>query len=228
MINYHPSKAVLKEFVAGNMPVSISLIIASHVEMCRECQILVESLTEEAALQAFDMHEEQSGMNDFEGYADECLLGVESDNILNAIVVESAEQQILPELIDIEVQATKVTLPRALNSISLTEWQGVGKISRARLNIEDAERRMSLLHIAKNGKVPPHTHKGYEITLLLQGSFEDEMGQYQAGDFIWLDGSHTHHPVTHEGCICLTVSSDALHFTQGISQLFNPLGKLIY
>nr|WP_225310853.1 hypothetical protein [Vibrio fortis] len=33
------------------------------------------------------------------------------------------------------------------------------------------------------------------------------MGEYHKGDFIWLDGEHTHQPFTKEGCVCLTVSS---------------------
>ena len=104
----------------------------------------------------------------------------------------------------------------------------LGKISRARLDFEDDAHHTSLLHIDKDGQVPCHTHKGFEITLLLEGSFEDEMGVYNKGDFIWLDGNHTHQPATKEGCVCLTVSSDALYFTKGVSQLFNPLGKYIY
>lgn len=135
----------------------------------------------------------------------------------------------LPKTItEIEVSGQRIALPNAIKSLALKEWQGLGKISRARINLDDETRRTSLLHIDKGGSVPHHTHKGFEITLLLQGSFEDEMGTYHAGDFIWLSGEHTHNPVTQEGCVCLTVSSDALHFTQGVSQLFNPLGKLIY
>jgi putative transcriptional regulator len=64
--------------------------------------------------------------------------------------------------------------------------------------------------------------------LLLEGSFEDEMGSYHEGDFIWLDGKHTHNPVTKEGCLCLTVASDSLHFTQGLTKMLNPIGKFIY
>jgi putative transcriptional regulator len=64
--------------------------------------------------------------------------------------------------------------------------------------------------------------------LLLQGSFEDEMGTYHAGDFIWLNGKHIHQPVTKTGCVCLTVSSDAIRFVKGVSQLLNPIGQFIY
>ncbi|MDB1125604.1 ChrR family anti-sigma-E factor [Vibrio algarum] len=250
MINYHPSEAVLKEFVAGTLPASVAIVVASHVEMCDECQSLVSQLTAQVAMEVFDVQEETLNIEDFDFNFDESELEVESleTQSFNAQLFETQPQSVasldmleaitaqpvektatLPVTVkEIEVSGTRVALPRAMKSISLKEWQGIGKISRARLNLDDDERRMSLLHIAKGGNVPQHTHKGYEITLLLEGSFEDEMGSYHAGDFIWLDGKHTHNPMTQEGCVCLTVSSDALRFTQGVSQLINPLGKLIY
>ncbi|MCG7497872.1 ChrR family anti-sigma-E factor [Vibrio sp. Of7-15] len=239
MINHHPSRAVLKEFAKGNLPLSVSIIVASHVEMCSECQKLVQLYTEYAALEAFGIETESLNREFFECPDNRVTneehneqLDEELEDVLDSIIVQPAEARSLvsTRVIEVEIAAqnTKVALPRALNTIPLTEWQGVGKISRSRLGVEDDKRRMSLLCIDKNGKVPSHTHKGDEITLLLHGSFEDEMGTYQAGDFMWLNSAHTHNPTTYEGCICLTVSSDALHFTQGISQLFNPLGKLIY
>ncbi|MFQ3312714.1 MAG: putative transcriptional regulator, partial [Colwellia sp.] len=30
------------------------------------------------------------------------------------------------------------------------------------------------------------------------------------------------------GCLCFTVANDALHFTQGINKLLNPIGSFIY
>ncbi|MEZ9232208.1 ChrR family anti-sigma-E factor [Vibrio amylolyticus] len=245
MIKHHPSRTLLEEFVSGKLVSSVSVIVASHVEMCSECQEIVEQLTQQAALSAFDMDEDDL-------FFDESDLGTElemalnsdsSENNVNANQVDADQSLSIKSITDlpvldmapvekpsIEIGATgnQVSLPTAVRSIGLKEWQGIGKVSRARMNLDDEERRTSLLHIAEGGQVPSHTHKGFEITLLLQGSFKDEMDTYHAGDFIWLDGSQTHTPKTDEGCVCLTVSSDALHFTQGVSQLFNPLGKLIY
>ncbi len=241
MIKYHPSDAVLEAFVTGELPASVSLVTSSHIEMCQRCQQRVEQLTEAAALKAFDL-EEAFNENEFiapfdadsvfsnddenlspESQVDSRLL----DNIM-ALPAEDLSVELDKEAGFFEYAGDKVSVPRALRSIPLQSWQGVGKVSRARFNFDDEDLRMSLLHIDKGGLVPQHTHKGFEITLLLQGSFEDEMGHYVAGDFIWLDGKHTHEPVTKEGCTCLTVSSDALRFTQGVSQLLNPIGKLIY
>ena len=69
-----------------------------------------------------------------------------------------------------------VQLPRALSNVSLKKWSKLGDVSRARLELEEEPIRSSLLDISPGGVVPLHTHKGFELTLLLDGSFEDDMG----------------------------------------------------
>lgn len=236
MIKHHPNAAILKDFVDGNLADSVSLIVSSHVELCEHCQKQVSMLTAQAADSVFE-----SDTSAFENDTAGLKL---SDSEMDAFLADNEEfdfdaiDQITADLsqaVEVVVEAqqetvsnTTFTIPRALNSVARKDWLNLGKISRARLDFDDESHHTSLLHIDKDGQVPCHTHKGFEITLLLEGSFEDEMGVYNKGDFIWLDGEHTHQPATKEGCVCLTVSSDALYFTKGVSQLFNPLGKYIY
>lgn len=236
MIKHHPNATILKDFVDGNLADSVSLIVSSHVELCEHCQKQVSMLTAQAADSVFE-----SDTSAFENDTAGLKL---SDSEMDAFLSDDGEfdfdaiDQITADLsqaVEVVVEAqqetvsnTTFTIPRALNSVARKDWLNLGKISRARLDFDDESHHTSLLHIDKDGQVPCHTHKGFEITLLLEGSFEDEMGVYNKGDFIWLDGEHTHQPATKEGCVCLTVSSDALYFTKGVSQLFNPLGKYIY
>ncbi|WP_122046512.1 ChrR family anti-sigma-E factor [Vibrio atlanticus] len=236
MIKHHPNAAILKDFVDGNLADSVSLIVSSHVELCEHCQKQVSMLTAQAADSVFE--------SDTSAFENDTAGLKFSDSEMDAFLTDDGEfdfdaiDQITADLsqaVEVVVEAqqetvsnTTFTVPRALNSVARKDWLNLGKISRARLDFDDESHHTSLLHIDKDGQVPCHTHKGFEITLLLEGSFEDEMGVYNKGDFIWLDGEHTHQPATKEGCVCLTVSSDALYFTKGVSQLFNPLGKYIY
>ncbi|MCF7505954.1 MULTISPECIES: ChrR family anti-sigma-E factor [Vibrio] len=229
MIKHHPNAAILKDFVDGNLADSVSLIVSSHVELCEHCQKQVSMLTAQAADSAFESDTSGLQLSDSEMDAflvDDGEFDFDSINQITADLSQAVE--IVVEAQQETVSDTTFTIPRALNSIVRKDWMNLGKISRARLDFDDESHHTSLLHIDKDGQVPCHTHKGFEITLLLEGSFEDEMGVYNKGDFIWLDGDHTHQPATKEGCVCLTVSSDALYFTKGVSQLFNPLGKYIY
>ena len=236
MIKHHPNAAILKDFVDGTLADSVSLIVSSHVELCEHCQQQVSMLTAQAAdsvfesdTSAFENDTARLKLSDSEMDA---LLSDDEEfdfDAIDQITADSSQAiEVTPEVQQVTVADTTFTIPRALNSVARKDWMNLGKISRARLDFDDEAHHTSLLHIDKDGQVPCHTHKGFEITLLLEGSFEDEMGVYNKGDFIWLDGDHTHQPATKEGCVCLTVSSDALYFTKGVSQLFNPLGKYIY
>ncbi|PTO66753.1 ChrR family anti-sigma-E factor [Vibrio splendidus] len=229
MIKHHPNAAILKDFVDGTLADSVSLIVSSHVELCEHCQQQVSMLTAQAADSVFESDTLGLQLSDSEMDA---FLSDDGEFVFDAIAQITADSsqaiEVTPEVQQVTVADTTFTIPRALNSVARKDWMNLGKISRARLDFDDEAHHTSLLHIDKDGQVPCHTHKGFEITLLLEGSFEDEMGVYNKGDFIWLDGDHTHQPATKEGCVCLTVSSDALYFTKGVSQLFNPLGKYIY
>ncbi len=112
--------------------------------------------------------------------------------------------------------------------MTLSKPMHIGKLSRARVQLDENEIHTSLLYIEPGGGVPEHTHKGFELTVLLEGSFEDEQGEYVKGDFIMLDSSHQHQPISKQGCLCYTVANDALHFTQGINKLLNPIAGFIY
>ncbi|MEZ9184777.1 ChrR family anti-sigma-E factor [Vibrio splendidus] len=236
MIKHHPNAAILKDFVDGTLADSVSLIVSSHVELCEHCQQQVSILTAQAADSVFEsdtsaFESDTSGLQLSDSEMD-AFLSDDGEFDFDAIAQITADSsqaiEVTPEVQQVTVADTTFTIPRALNSVARKDWMNLGKISRARLDFDDEAHHTSLLHIDKDGQVPCHTHKGFEITLLLEGSFEDEMGVYNKGDFIWLDGDHTHQPATKEGCVCLTVSSDALYFTKGVSQLFNPLGKYIY
>ncbi|WP_135383486.1 ChrR family anti-sigma-E factor [Vibrio tasmaniensis] len=229
MIKHHPNAAILKDFVDGNLADSVSLIVSSHVELCEHCQKQVSMLTAQAADSVFES--DTAGLKRSDSEMDAFLSDdgeFDFDTIDQITADLSQAVEVVVEAQQETVSNTTFTIPRALNSVARKDWLNLGKISRARLDFDDESHHTSLLHIDKDGQVPCHTHKGFEITLLLEGSFEDEMGVYNKGDFIWLDGEHTHQPATKKGCVCLTVSSDALYFTKGVSQLFNPLGKYIY
>lgn len=229
MIKHHPNAAILEGFVDGTLADSVSLIVSSHVELCEHCQQQVNMLTAQAADAVFESDSSGLQLSDSEMNAFLSDNGEFDFDAIAQITADSSQAvQVTPEAQQVTVADTTFTIPRALNSVARKDWMNLGKITRARLDFDDESHHTSLLHIDNDGQVPCHTHKGFEITLLLEGSFEDEMGVYNKGDFIWLDGEHTHQPATKEGCVCLTVSSDALYFTKGVSQLFNPLGRYIY
>ncbi len=230
MIKHHPTFELLKSFVDGELPASLSAGIAIHADMCAVCQHQIAQLTEQVAEASFEFEEAfldrfiVDSNDDIEDMPvinfDQMIDDITASNALTETVVKTEKQ--------ISFNEQSYTLPNALHNMDLGRTTHIGKLSRARIQLDENEIHTSLLHIQPGGGVPEHTHKGFELTLLLDGSFEDENGQYVKGDFIMLNGDHQHHPISPEGCLCYTVANDALHFTQGINKLLNPIGSFIY
>lgn len=82
---------------------------------------------------------------------------------------------------------------------------------------------ISLLRIDGGRAMPVHTHHGSEITLVLQGAFSDDNGNYGVGDIAYADNEVNHRPVADEGdvCICFAVVDAPLELTGPIGRLIN-------
>ena len=82
----------------------------------------------------------------------------------------------------------------------------------------------------KGGSVPEHTHRGTEMTLVVNGHFSDGLSDYKSGDFTVMDGNHVHTPTTSsdEGCLVFSVVDKPLHFTSGWARLINPFSHLFF
>ena len=224
MIKHHPKLELIQAYVNGDLPASLSMGISMHAEMCPACQQKIVQLTEQAA--AFSFEDEQ---HIFGGQAADIEPSFDFESMIENITASDAQAQTTTATTkSITFKGQTFALPTALNHVQLARTANVGKLSRTRLQLDEEEVHSSLLHISAGGGVPEHTHKGFELTLLLDGSFSDDDGEYVKGDFIMLDASIKHNPISKEGCLCYTVANDALHFTQGINKLLNPIGNFIY
>jgi putative transcriptional regulator len=60
-----------------------------------------------------------------------------------------------------------------------------------------------------------HGHRGLELTVVLQGSYSDELGHFAGGDFVETDEDVRHRPVADRGadCICRIATSGPLRFS---------------
>ena len=111
--------------------------------------------------------------------------------------------------------------------ISRTEWRRVapGVWQKPIELSEGAESTLRLLRIASGKKVPEHGHGGQELTLILSGAYEDEIGRFSAGDVADLDATIEHQPkvVSQEDCICLAATEAKTRFTGLASRLLQPI-----
>jgi putative transcriptional regulator len=220
MIKHHVPDDMLKQFAEGVLPASLSAAVAIHIDMCDGCAEKVQQWQHKLALDAFD--------------GDDMDLQLVANDLdmadMMASITEDMEQDTWhkPQPVVVSLGPAQYQLHRALQSMPVDRSVSFGKIARAKIELGEGEVHSHLLHMSPGAEVFKHTHTGFEMTLILQGSFADEMGKYVAGDFILLNDQHTHTPKSVEGCLCLTVVSDALKFTSGWSRLLNPIGKHLY
>ena len=120
-----------------------------------------------------------------------------------------------------------VRLPKVLAKIASEGlvWKKLaGGINQASVALDD-ETQCEFLYMKPGSQVPVHKHQGKEVTLVLDGSFSDELGKYGPADFVVRDTSHTHQPASEEGCLCFAVLDSPLTFTSGLARLLNPFLK---
>lgn len=86
---------------------------------------------------------------------------------------------------------------------------------------------VQLLRARPGAAVPQHTHKGFEITLVMQGALMDDGVAYRKGDVAVNDEHDDHRPraTGTETCYCLIVQQGDLHFTGRFSRMLNLLGE---
>ena len=197
-ITHHLDPATLLSYAAGTLPVGLEMIVKSHLEMCPVCR--------GDALAA----DELGGS----------LLALKQDADVapssKAAVMEKIQTATLHRLPVVRKGDSEV--PRSLHSFLGTgnldslKWRKAGPgVTMVKLNaIAGDAGFLGLLRIEPGCKVPDHGHGGTELTLILRGSYHDEMGHFARGDIADLDESISHTPIVtgDQECICL-VGNDA-------------------
>lgn len=84
---------------------------------------------------------------------------------------------------------------------------------------------VNLYWIRQGRPIPTHTHDGSELTLVLDGAFDDVTGHYARGDISVADESVEHRPVAgmERPCICFAVTDAPLRFTGTFRQRLSDL-----
>ncbi|MEV3835070.1 ChrR family anti-sigma-E factor [Aeromonas allosaccharophila] len=227
MIKAHPTDPMLRAFAADELPLPLAVGLSAHCELCPDCAARLKTFEEELAQQYLASPAEPELAP-----RDDVALGVGFDAMLADILAqplsEPTHDQPRAQPGELEVAGHAYRLPRVLARYRSPKWRHIGAIRQQSLPLDEMGARASLLHIEAGGRIPEHTHQGYELTLLLAGTIEDGNTLYKAGDFIWRDASHSHSPHTPDGCLCYTVQDAPVQFTKGLSRLLNGISQHLY
>jgi putative transcriptional regulator len=215
MINYHPDTRLLNEFSSGALPLAQSACVSLHLNYCEQCRRSHQKLQE-------------LGSALFEELAPQQL----DDSVLQTVLARLDEE---PEpLTYVRPEKDEKGYPglvqRLMNgSYEDLEWQRINSNLRiSRLRTGDVHNEFALYHITAGGTIPTHTHKGTELTLVLEGSFSDESGHYREGDFLMRNAEEKHTPTAAQDrdCVCIGVLDAPIRFTDWKYRMINPFLKL--
>lgn len=215
MINHHIPSDILMSYAAGTTTPAVSLVIATHLTLCRKCR------------------EEYAKYEELGGYYMQNVEEVKVDsNTINSILDKIDSNASIDDESTEHDKDHFSNIPRVLQKYlpsgkSLTHsWKKTfSGFKYFNINIGDSSSVVKMLSIPPGKKLPHHSHEATEYTLVLEGGFSDEQGRYDFGDIAVVGENHSHTPVadSKEGCVCLVVYEGNLKFKGLLGPVLNYL-----
>jgi putative transcriptional regulator len=210
MIHHHPDEALLLAYAGGSADEAFSLIVATHMTYCATCRARAAKL--------------------------EAIGGTLLQNLQPAPLADGALDSVLARLDQMAPYerprrpASRDNTPAVLRpyiggDLSQVRWRRMGP-------------QLSYVPLFRRGKVSarllrgvpgadsgPHSHAGTEYTVVLQGGFTDETGNYGPGDLQMMEDGMHHNVVADPGedCINLAVTTGRLKFDSLLQKIAAPL-----
>lgn len=210
-IKHHLTDDLLMAYSAGTLPEAFSLVVATHVSMCDECR---------ARLAGF---EAVGGAVLDE--APDCTMTEDSFAATMRLIAEMPQDE--------RIEAQEVTgaslFPKPLRDyvggdLAAVQWKSVGGKVRQAVLPTSRDASVRLLYIPAGVAMPDHGHNGTELTLVLQGAFEDVDDRFGPGDVEVANEDVNHTPVAAPGadCICLAATDAPLRFAGLLPRIAQP------
>jgi len=216
-IIHHPSDDILLRYVSGGYETAYSLVLATHLSVCKKCQKTV-GLQQSIGGHVLET-EKPANMNIS---AAELLRKAEAPNVPTTKVYPSMTSK-----------KYGFEVPAILNSFvdgdfDSLKWKSLTpKLKQCVLTV-DGKASARLLRMEPGHAVPAHGHSGEELTVILAGGYYDGDEAYTKGDLHSADHKSPHMPTAMEDgpCIVLAATDSPLIFRNFIPKLLQPLFKI--
>ncbi|MBV8614765.1 MAG: cupin domain-containing protein [Acetobacteraceae bacterium] len=211
-IRHHPSEPTLLAHATGRLGLAAGLVVEAHLGVCPACRHSVAVM--------------------------EALGGMLLDDLPPTPLAPGALERVVARLGEAPPKGQThaaptahghtgpITLPYPLHGLRVGRLRRIAPGLRHTLLLRAPGG--STLHLlwGKPGvSLPLHTHRGIELTYVIAGAFEDELGRFEAGDVEEADADLTHHQVVTgpADCMCLLATTGRLRFTGVLARLIQPL-----
>ncbi|NVJ61982.1 MAG: cupin domain-containing protein [Gammaproteobacteria bacterium] len=205
--NHHPAVESLLQHASGKTSGLQHLMIRLHCKVCDHCDKVV---------------------TEFESLGGETLESL-SDTPLQVGAFQALMKRIQSNADVTEVDSNRSDYAHLIEKILGREgkadklnwhWR-TKRFAEIPLPTEDKGFDAKLIYFKKGMKVPRHTHRDKEYTLVLSGAFSDDSGEYKRGDYVYKTSHDEHSPVATSDCICLAVTTQPLKFTGTFGPVLN-------
>lgn len=227
MLGHHPNENTLLEYSAGTLDTATSICVSTHINHCAECRNRVKAYNKLGGDFLSSVPVSPIGSDCFEQLMDKIKLG--DSHMANPANDSCAQSKPTSTIAAKAKKANDERCERVINKLlnknAPLQWKRVSpSLSEAVLTVGQNTHEVCFHKIRRGGRVAQHDHGGAEITVVLEGSFSDEDGTYQAGDYIERQPGEIHRPIAtqNEDCLCLTVVEAPVELTGIVGKIVNP------
>lgn len=209
---------LMAQYASGGLSAPASVLVEAHLEMKTDNRRFVNDLENVAGLSLEQVAPSDLTQRDDKLAAifssDSSAVTELSDDVATEAEREDGQPQLplsLRRLIGMDVD----DIPWRTKLPGFKEYE-LGEIDGCHVN---------MFWIRPGRTMPAHTHKGCELTIVLEGAFNDERGRFGAGDISIADASVEHRPTAENDrpCIGFAVLDEGVTLTGSWRQLVGDL-----
>ena len=215
-----PLELMLMNYATGSLTPQESLIVAAHLTLNADAR---RKVSRYEALGGRLMCEAEPA----QVHAD-CLTATLSRIEKPAPAPEKEARRAAPDLhipdaVYALISGFCMSDPRCWSTVT----RGFAKME-LRLCATPTRKRLRLVKLNPNAAAPMHSHPGTEVTVVLDGSFRDQTGQYKKGDIVIInDPRLVHQPKAgDDGCVCLMLTEAPLRFQDPFQRFMNAFWRV--
>ena len=220
-MRHHPDDDLLLSYASGAAEEAVALVIATHLAFCAQCRDAVALMETIGGNLLEDLPPVALSQTAFAGTAARLDQAKPFARPARA-ASRGASARAGATIIEATPEPLRSYLGGDLPSV---RWWRMGPSLAYKPLFRRGRTSVKLLRAAPGTDAGAHSHRGLELTLVLQGGFTDVTGSYGPGDLQVSDSALSHNPIADAGedCINLAVTTDSLKFENLLQKIAGPL-----
>ena len=203
--------ALLLDYATGALSLPLEVLVETHLAMNEESAKTMNMLMKLGGV----LLEDSDPVSLSEGAL---------ENVLKAMEQDEGKQ---PDTSKRKIDTVSALLPRPIADYlpdkNDSVWRRIGiGLFECNVTFDNDQGRAKFYRISPGTSIPSHTHTGTEVTLVLQGGFTDETGNYGPGDIAVQEEGGEHKPVADNDGECVVFAVN-----QGDIRLTGPIGRVL-